>query len=92
MEIRRGGGGGEDKDKILTVEDYFDKIKPYLRDIIINHKTQGKWELYSGNKIIEHKTQSEWKIQLTMEINFVSSKSDSGEARTMCTKIIIQKL
>ena len=32
-------------------------IRPCLRDIINNHKTQG-----------------EWKIQLTMSINFISSK------------------
>ena len=32
-----------------------------------------------------HKTQSEWKIQLTMAINFISSK-DSDETRTMHTK------
>ena len=33
-----------------------------------------------------HKTQSEWKIQLTIEINFISSKPDSDKARTMHTK------
>ena len=43
-------------------------IKPYLSDIINNHKTQG-----------------EWKIQLTIAINFFSSK-DSEETRTMHTK------
>ena len=32
-----------------------------------------------------YKTQSEWKIQLTMAINFISSK-DSDETRTMNTK------
>ena len=36
--------------------------------------------------MIKHKTQSEWKIQLTMSINFVSSKPDSDEIRTMLTK------
>ena len=41
--------------------------------------------IHSGNKMIEHKTQSEWKIQLTMAINFISSK-DSDETRTMHTK------
>ena len=60
-------------------------IKPYLSSIINDHKTQGKWRIHSGNKIIEHKTQSEWKIQLTMAVNFVSSK-DSDENRTMHTK------
>ena len=60
-------------------------IKPYLSDIINNHKAQGKWRIHSRNKIIEHKTQSEWKIQLTMAINFISSK-DSDETRTVHTK------
>ena len=43
-------------------------IKPYLRDIINDHKTQGKW-----------------KIQLTIEINFISSK-DSDETLIMTSK------
>ena len=40
---------------------------------------------YLSNIINGHKTQGEWKIQLTMEINFTSSK-DSNETRTMHTK------
>ena len=43
-------------------------IRPYLSDMINDHKTQG-----------------EWKIQLTMSINFMSSK-DSEETRTVHTK------
>ena len=43
-------------------------IKPYLSDMINDHKTQ-----------------SDWKIQLTMQINFISSK-DSEETCTMHTK------
>ena len=38
-----------------------------------------------GNTITEHKTQSEWRIQLTMAINFISSK-DSDETHTMHAK------
>ena len=60
-------------------------IKPYLSDIINDHKTQGIWRIHSDSKIIEHKTQSEWKIQLTIAINFISSK-DSDETRTMHAK------
>ena len=30
-------------------------IRPYLSDIINDHKTQGKWRIHSGNKKIEHK-------------------------------------
>ena len=60
-------------------------IRPYLGDIINNHKAEGEWRIYSGNTITEHKTQSEWKIQLTMAINFISLK-DSDETRTMHAK------
>ena len=60
-------------------------MKPYLSDIINDHKTQGKWRIHSGNTIVERKTQSEWKIQLKMVINFISSK-DSDETRTMHAK------
>ena len=60
-------------------------IRPYLRDIINNHKTQGKWRIRSGKTVIDYKTQDGWKIQLTMEINFISSK-DSNETLIMRTK------
>ena len=56
-----------EKDKNLSVEQYLDMIKPYLRDLINDHKTTE-----SG----------EWKIQLNMHVNFISSK-DTGEARTI---------
>ena len=39
-----------------------------------------------SNIINDHKTQGEWKIQLTMAVNFISSK-DSDDVRTMHTKI-----
>ena len=58
-----------DKDKILTVNEYLDMIRPYLVDMINDHKIK-----------------SEWKIQLTMAINFISSKPDSDEARIMHAK------
>ena len=57
-----------DKEKTLTIEEYLDMIRPYLRDIINNHKTQGKW-----------------KIQLTIAINFISSKDSDGTC-IMCSK------
>ena len=74
------------KDKILTINEYLDMIRPYLSDIINVHKTQGEWKIYSGNTIIKHETPSEWKIQLTMAINFISSKLDSDETRNMRAK------
>ena len=52
-------------------------IRPYLSDIINDHKTQVDCRIHSGNTIIKHKTQGEWKIYLTMIISFISSKEDS---------------
>ena len=60
-------------------------IRPYLRDIINDHKTQGKWKVHSGNDVIDYKTQREQKTQLIMVINFISSK-DSGDICNMGTK------
>ena len=60
-------------------------IRPYLSDIINDHKAHEGW-VHSGNKVIDYKTTlGEWKIQLTMSINFISHK-DSNETRTMHTK------
>ena len=47
------------KDKISTISEYLHMIKPYLSDVINDHKTQGEWRVHSGNTIIKHKTQSE---------------------------------
>ena len=40
---------------------------------------------YLSDMINYHKSEEEWKIQLTLAINFMSSK-DSEETRTMHTK------
>ena len=72
-----------DKSKALSNKEYM--IRPHLRDIINDYKTQGEWKFHSGNTVIDYKTHGEWKIQLTMVINFISSK-DSDEIRTMRAK------
>ena len=36
-----------DKDKTLTIREYLDITRPYLCDIINDHKTQGKWKIQS---------------------------------------------
>ena len=58
-----------DKDKKLSIEQYFDVIKPYLSDLINDHKA------------IETSS-NEWKIQINLHINFVSS-NHTGEIRTL---------
>ena len=55
-----------DKDKDLWPKEYLDMIKPYLSNMINNHKAQEVWKVYSGNEVIDNKTPGEWKIQLTI--------------------------
>ena len=74
-----------DKGKNLLIKKYLNIIKPYLIDIINQNKTHGLVRYHSGNKSWLEETSSEWKIQLTIAINFISSK-DSDETRTMHTK------
>ena len=71
-----------DKDKNLSVKEYIHVIRPYLSDMINNHKAQGKWRILSGNTITEHETQGEWKIYLTMVINFISYKDSKEFGKT----------
>ena len=58
-----------DKDKNLSVKQYFYKIMSYLSDLINDHKTI-------------RNNSNEWKIQINMHVNFVSS-NDTGETRTI---------
>ena len=46
------------KNNNLSLDEYFNEIKPYLKDIIINLQSS-----------------KAWKIQLTIAINFISSKN-----------------
>ena len=71
-----------DKGKNLSIKKYLSITKPYLIDIINEHKTNGLVRYHSGNKSWLEETSSEWKIQLTIAINFFSSKN-SDETRTM---------
>ena len=75
----------EDKGKNLSIKKYLNIMKPYLIDKINEHKSPGLVRYHSGNKSWLEETSSEWKFQLTMAINFISSK-DSDESRTMLTK------
>ena len=75
--------GGQRKN--LSIKRYLKMIKPHLSDLINKHKAHGSARYHSGNKSWIEKTSSEWKIQLTMAVNFISSK-DSDETRTMHTK------
>ena len=37
-----------DKDAKLAIYEYFDIIRPYLRDMIHNHKARGEWKNLKG--------------------------------------------
>ena len=54
------------KEKILLVKQYLNKIIPHLYDLINNQR-------------IDRRV---WKIQISMRVNFISSK-DTGETRTI---------
>ena len=34
-----------DKDAKLSIDEYFDIIKPYLKDLIDDYKAKGKWKM-----------------------------------------------
>ena len=65
-------------------EDYLDIIRPYLRDMVNNHKAPIKLR-DPNDTIIEDDLFGESKIQLTMQITFISSL-DTGEIRTTDSK------
>ena len=55
IEYESNGG----KDKFLSPKKYIRMIRPYLRDLVNDHKIQEVWKVHSGNKVIDYKTQSE---------------------------------
>ena len=34
-----------DKGKTLSIEEYFDEIRPYLNNLIDSYRTQGEWKV-----------------------------------------------
>ena len=43
---------GGDKDANLALYEYFDKIKPYLKDMIDDYKSKGEWKMQITMRII----------------------------------------
>ena len=41
-----------DKDNMLAIYEYFDKIKPYLKDMIDDYKSKGEWKIQLSMQII----------------------------------------
>ena len=59
-------------------------IRPYLNNIINDHKTPKILKVHSSNEVVDYKTKfGEWKIQLTMSI---ISSNGFDETRNMDTK------
>ena len=50
-----------DKEKRLSVKQYLNKIKPHLYDVINGHMISGRV----------------WKIQISIRVNFISSRRNS---------------
>ena len=42
-----------DKDKILLVKEYLNKIRPHLSDMIYDHETERKLKVHSVNNVID---------------------------------------
>ena len=64
IKYKRNGDGNRN----LSLDEYLNKIKPYMRNIVIDLQNSDTW-----------------KIQLTIAINFISSK-DAEEKRVMLSK------
>ena len=41
-----------DKDAGLSIDEYFDIIRPYLKDMIDSHKSKGEWKIQLSVRII----------------------------------------
>ena len=41
-----------DKDNMLAIYEYFDKIKPYLKDMIDDYKSKGEWKIQLVMRVI----------------------------------------
>ena len=41
-----------DKDAWLSIDEYFDLFRPYLKDMIDNYKSKGEWKIQLTMKII----------------------------------------
>ena len=63
-----------DKDKILTIREYFDMIRPYLVDMIKDDKTESEWkiQLIAAINFISSKPDSD-------ETHIMHTKSDNIE-------------
>ena len=84
-----------DKDKILTISEYLDVIRPYLVDMINDHKNQSEWkiQLTTAINFISSKTNSdETRIMHTKSNNIeIMIGSDTDEVIEDLFKSLLQR-
>ena len=61
-----------DRYKNLSPEEYLDLIRPYLRDLMNNHKPTEKINNNANNSDTER---GKWKIQIIMQNNCISTRN-----------------
>ena len=61
-----------DRYKNLSPEEYLDLIRPYLRDLMNNHKPTEKINNNANNSDTDR---GEWKIQIIMQNNCISTRN-----------------
>ena len=62
-----------DKDTKLALYEYFDKMKPYLKDMIDEYKSKGEWKIQIIMKIVF--------VSLIDKIQVMHTKSDNIEIK-----------
>ena len=83
-----------DKDKNLSIKDYIDIIRSYLRDIINNHKTQGEWKIHLTMAInfISSKDSDEIRTMHTKSDNIgITMSSETNETIEELFKSLLQR-
>ena len=72
----------EDRYENLSPEEYLNMIRPYLRDLINDHKPTAELNDNNNNNNNNNNNRGEWKIQLTRTNKFISVK-DFEDTRTI---------
>ena len=84
-----------DKDKIVTISEYLDAIRPYLVDMINDHKNQSEWkiQLTAATNFISSKPDSdETRIMHTKSNNIeIMIGSDTNEVIEELFKSLLQR-
>ena len=65
----------EDRYENLSPEEYLKMIRPYLRDLINNHKLTTELNNNANNNANNSDIDGEWKVQLLMQNNCISVKN-----------------